>query len=145
MPDLYKVAEDGKIAEGFMDLVIRAPANPRTRYIDVTIKCPHRKGKDNSRCIGIAADTDDGDKSRRYGEQVMPISIESNGRMGAESRYCLRQLAFDASIVQTRSACNSAADIYSEWCVKLERAVLVELANITLCCLQRWATRADGA
>ena len=74
----------------------------------------------------------------------MPIAIESYGRMGEESRNNLRQLAWDAAVVQTRAIDKSAADIYSEWRLKLERTVLLELADIAFCCMGRWAPRADG-
>ena len=69
VPDLYKV-KDGKILEAVLDVVIRAPANPRTRYVDVTIRCPHRKGEDTSENAGAMAQRGEHDKERRYGVQA---------------------------------------------------------------------------
>ena len=83
------------------------------------------------------------DKLRRYGAQVMLLAIESYGRMGYESRESLRQLAADAATVY-RGLAIPAADIYHEWRLKLERTVLLELADIALSCLGRWAPRPSG-
>ena len=47
VPELYKW-EEGGIKEAILDVVVRAPCNPRNRWIDVTVRCPHRGGKDNS-------------------------------------------------------------------------------------------------
>ena len=126
-----------------MDLVIRAPANPRSRLIDVTIRCPHRKNKDNGEVGGAMAETGEEDKVRRYGVQVMPLAVESYGRMGKESRESLRQFAADMAVAY-RGIAKSAADIYAEWRLKLERTVLLQLADIALSCLGRWASRPDG-
>ena len=139
-PDLYKV-KDGEILEAILDVVIRAPANPRSRYVDVTIRCPHRKGKDRSAKAGAMAQLGEDDKGRRYGAQVMPIALESYGRMNKESRHNLRQLAWDAAVVQTRAIDKSAADIDAEWRVKLERTMMIELADVALSCMGHWAPK----
>ena len=143
IPDLYKV-EDGKIMEAILDVVIRAPANPRSRYVDVTIRCPHRKGKDHSEKAGTMTQLGEDDKGRRYGAQVMPIALESYGRMNKESRHNLRKIAWDAAIVQTRAIDKSAADIYAEWRLKLERTMMIELADVALSCMGHWAPKPTG-
>ena len=143
VPELYKREADGNIKEAVMDLVIRAPSNPRSRYVDVTIRCPHRKDKDNGEAAGAMAEVGEDDKMRRYGPSVMPLAMESYGRMGPESRESLRQLAMDASVAY-RGIPRSAADIYNEWRLKLERTVTLELADIALACLGRWAPRPGG-
>ena len=140
MPDLYKV-KDGKILEAILDVVIRAPANPRSRYVDVTIRCPHRQGQDHSERAGAVAQRGEDDKERRYGAQAMPIAIESYGRMNEESRLNLRQIAWDAAMMQTRAIERPAADIYSEWRLKLERVVMTELADVALACMGQWAPK----
>ena len=58
------------------------------------------KGKDNGTAPGAMAEVGEHDKGRRYGAQALPLAVETYGRMGAESRACLRQLAWDASTVQ---------------------------------------------
>ena len=144
VPDLYKV-EDGKIKEAILDVVIRAPANPRSRFIDVTIRCPHRKGKDHGEKAGAMAQLGEGDKERRYGVQAMPIAFESYGRMSEESRHNLRQVAWDAAMVQKRAIDKPTADIYAEGRLKLERTLILELAAIALCCMGRWAPKLNGS
>ena len=140
VPDLYKV-EKGKIKEAVLDLVIRAPANTRTRYIDVTIRCPHRKGEDHSSNAGAVAVRGEDQKEKRYGAQVMPIAIESYGRMSHESRTNLRQLAWDSVTVNTRDLERSAADVYAAWRLRLERTVMSELADVALSCLGQVAPK----
>ena len=74
----------------------------------------------------------------------MLIALESYGRMTEESRINLKQIAWDAAVVQTRAIDKSAADIYADWRLRLERTLLLELADITLLCLGRWAPRVGG-
>ena len=143
IPELYK-KEDGVIKEAILDVVIRAPSNPRTRLIDVTIRSPHRKGKDNSENPGAMARQGERDKNTRYGDQAMALAFESYGRMTQVSRKNLRQIAWDAAIMQTRSRDRPAAVIYSEWRLKLERTLVLELADVVLQCLGRWAPRLSG-
>ena len=133
--------EKGKIKEALLDLVIRAPANTRSRYIDVTIRCPHRKGEDHGNKTGAVAERGEDEKERRYGAQVMPIAIESYGRMSKESRFNLRQLAWDSVTVRTRGLERSAADVYAAWRLRLERAVMSELADVALSCLGKVAPK----
>ena len=144
VPDLYKKAENGSVKEAVLDLVVRAPANPRSRFIDVTIRCPQRKDKDHGEAPGEMAELGERDKARRYGAHVMPLAFESYGRMGPESMMTLRQLTWDASTVQKCAVHRLATMMYSDWRTKLERTLLLEVADIALCCLGRWAPRVTG-
>ena len=84
------------------------------------------------------------DKDTRYGREVMPISWESYGRFWDESVICIRQLAWDAATVHNRGIVKSAALLYSEWRLKLERVLILEASDVALCCLGRWAPRTGG-
>ena len=102
---------------------------------------PHRKGKDHSEKAGAMAQLGEDDKGRRYGAQAMPIALESYGRMNEESRLNLRQIAWDAAMMQTRAIDRPAADIYGEWRLKLERVMMIELADVALSCMGNWAPK----
>ena len=84
------------------------------------------------------------DKNTRYGEQVMAMALESYGRMADVSRRNLRQIAWDAAGIQTRSLDKPASDIYAEWRLKRERTLILELADVALNCMGRWAPRLNG-
>ena len=61
--------------------------------------------------------------------------------MNEESRVNLRQIAWDAAMMQTRATEKPAADIYSEWRLKLERIVMIELADVALACMGHHAPK----
>ena len=57
---------------------------------------------------------------------------------------CMRQLAWDAAGVHNRGVLKSAALLYSEWRLKLERILILETTDVALCCLGRSAPRTGG-
>ena len=61
-----------------------------------------------------------------------------------ESVACLRQLAWDAAGVHNRGVLKSAALLYSEWRLKLERILILETTDVALNCLGRTAPRPGG-
>ena len=74
----------------------------------------------------------------------MPLAWESYGRLGVESVACMRQLAWDAAGVHNRGVLKSAALLYSEWRLKLERILILETTDVALSCLGRSAPRTGG-
>ena len=53
-------------------------------------------------------------------------------------------MAGDAATAQPRAVTKSADMFYRRGRLRLERTLLLELADIALCCLGRWAPRNDG-
>ena len=81
-PQLYQVTGDGHIREAILDVVVAWPGMPSLHYIDVTIHSPFAASLVNAHTApGVAATGGEQSKFRRYGELVLPISMETLGRV----------------------------------------------------------------
>ena len=127
VPSLYRVDPDGKVKEAILDVYITTPGCLRTELVDVTVRCPHSIRADHG--VGTAATTPsaaarDGElgKLLRYGPEVMPLALETYGRMGRASMDRLRELAATLSSVSVRSVYRNGAALLSAIRGEVERA-----------------------
>ena len=133
-PQLYTVDRDGsKVTEAILDVVSSHPGGLSKFYIDITIRAPHaQRYEDTDKKPGVAAKGGEFDKLERYGHNVLPLSFEPYGRLGADSIKSLRTLALAGS-----TFCNSpggipAASRYGNWRAELERVLVFETADVVL-------------
>ena len=117
-----------------MDLVVTFPGSVQPHYIDVSIRCPHASRYARaSRNPGEAATAAAADKRARYGSAVLPVAVETYGRMGAESIRSLEHLAAHAGACMRDSW--AAQRLLPKWRAALERIVHFSAADIDLLCL----------
>ena len=131
VPDLFTVdPHTGAISEAVLDIVCTFPGATSYHAVDVSIRSPdaERYGTADIR-PGAAAASGEADKLRRYGPTVLPVVIETGGRMGLASIDALASLATEA-----RLACNVSAGrpLWCRWRTELESAALFALSDVAL-------------
>ena len=85
--ELAKRNSDGSVKEAILDLVVCFPGSVQPLFIDVTIRCPHAERYEHAfHSPGEAASVAVREKVRRYGEAVLPVSLETYGRLASESQ-----------------------------------------------------------
>ena len=113
-----------------MDPVTFSPDNFSRFLVDVTVRTSHA-----SRCTqasvkpGEAASFGASDKRERYGESVLAIPLETNGRLGEEAESTLWTLAQAA---QRAGGHGTASRIHRSWQTMLQRVVLRAVADVAL-------------
>ena len=95
IPALYRIDTEGKVTEAILDAVVITPGCFSTVPVDVTIRCPHaqRTATRASATPSVAAGQGEEDKHNRYGSSVLPLALETYGRMGRTSLQSVHQLA----------------------------------------------------
>lgn len=137
VPDLLQVCqrENGDTyVDAILDLVVCWPGQVQPAWLDVTVRCPHavRYAVAHAR-TGHAAAGGEQDKARRYGGSVLPVALETYGRIGTYSRECLEVLALQAgSCLGDQWALTR---LVSRWTAVLQRTVLFAVADVDLLAL----------
>eukprot|EP00973_Karenia_brevis_P036494 5032248-Karenia_brevis.AAC.1 len=95
VPCLYRITDNGTITEAILDVVMSLPGGLVTSYYDVTIRCPHSVRNNQGHRVAalrpsVSAADGEMEKLTRYGRQVLPVSVETYGRMGRASMEALR-------------------------------------------------------
>ena len=131
-PQLYQQKADGTWAEARLDLVARFPGSLETTMVDVTVWCPHAKGRKKAATVpGSAAQSGEKAKRARYGDSVSPLALESYGRLGDNSRQTLEWLAAWAVAVSASQGMREAA-LVRRWRLSLEAVLLQEKADLLI-------------
>ena len=145
VPELYDtVVKNGKTVDrsAIMDAVVSFPGELSQRWVDVSVRCPHADrygGPGGTTTAGKAASTAEQEKHKRYGGAVLPLVMESFGRMGCEGVATLRAL-----VASGAAAGRSSPFAYARWRVQLERATLQAEADTHLRALGMHAHSAMG-
>ena len=125
-PQLYKILEGGDIQEAILDVVVAWPGLPALHYIDVTIHSAFASSlRKATTCPGVAAAGGEKGKFNRYGREVLPISMETLGRVGDAS---LQSVDF----LKSRAAVWGKLSALQHWRRALEHAGLWELADAAI-------------
>jgi len=134
MPALYRMDSEGKVTEAILDAVIIPPGCPSSTPVDVTIRCPHaqRTNKRASVVPSIAADEGESDKFNRYGRSVLPLALETYGRMGHKSLHTVTFLANHVVAATVASRFHRGSDFIAALRLDLERSLLWSIADVTL-------------
>jgi len=117
--------------------------------IDVTIRCPHAQHLSSiaPTAPSAAADAGERDKHSRYGSSVLPLALETYGRMGRKSMQTVEHLANLTVAVAVTSRFHCPADMIVSMRCDVERALLWHLADVTLLSLghnsRAWQKKAD--
>ena len=126
-----------------MDLYVTFPGSVQPIYIDVSIRCPHAQRYTHAAsCPGSAASAAAADKRARYGNSVLPIVLESYGRLGTETLRSLDILATHAGCC-LRDAW-AAPRLLPRWRAAIERIVLHASADTELLALGWTSTAAEA-
>ena len=132
--ELAKRDQAGNIKEAILDLVVTFPGAVQQQFIDVTIRCPHADRDEHAAdSPGEAASGAAREKVERYGTSVLPVAMETYGRLAVESHRSLEHLASHAGIcLRDRWA---APRLIPTWRATLERIVQFAVADIDLLAL----------
>ena len=96
--ELARRDEAGNLKEAILDLVVTFPGTFQQHYVDVTIRCPHAARYEHAAVApGEAASAAAREKHVRYGSDVLPIAVETYGRLASESHRALEHLASHAA------------------------------------------------
>ena len=135
VPELADVnSRDAAHHDAIMDAVAFWPGGMATSWIDVSIRCPHGARytcahKQAGHAAGKAAE----EKFERYGPQVLPLTLESYGRLGATGRRTLEALALlAASCMRDHWA---VPRFVPRWQASMERVVISATADVVLLAL----------
>ena len=109
-----------------MDVVLGVPGVEALMLVDVSIRsaAADRYSKNKA---GAAAAAGEQEKTKRYGNAVMPLVFEAGGRLGYESQQTLTSIVSAAAAARLCSAY-----VVAQWRVRLERAVLFAAADAAL-------------
>ena len=134
---------DGSIKEAILDLVVTFPGSVQQLFIDVTIRCPHAdRYLHAAHSPGEAASCAAREKMERYGASVLPVAMETYGRIAIESQRSLEHLASHAG------ACIrdywAAPRLIPTWRATIERVVQFAVADIDLLALGYAVTSAES-
>ena len=141
--ELAKVDRQGVTQEAILDLVVTFPGSVQPLLIDVTIRCPHAtRYQHASHTPGEAASTAAREKHDRYGEDVLPVAMESYGRISNDAHRSLECLAAHAG-PQLKDPW-LAPRLLPTWRSALERVVQFTIADIDLLALGMGATAAES-
>ena len=133
IPSLYRIDADGAVKEAILDVVTSLPGSLSMTALDVTIRCPHSSRYDDAwQTPSVAAADGEFEKHERYGQDVVPVALETYGRLGHESQRGLRQLALSAAQRSYGAVATSGYTLYARWRLDLERILLHELADVAL-------------
>ena len=80
----------------------------------------------------MAARTGELEKLRRYDETVVPLALETYGRLGPRSEIGLRQIATSLASSSTMSNFKYGKDLLAYWRCDVERTLLWNMADIVL-------------
>lgn len=109
---------------------------PSRFLLDVTLRSPHASRYENAAVIpGSAALASEGKKTRRYGAEVLPVAIDTYGRLGRAVDAGFQQLAAAASncgVVRQ----NFAASLPSPLRIKVQLAAICAKADVALLALR---------
>ena len=147
IPALYRVDSDGKVTEAILDAVVITPGCSSSLPLDVTIRCPHAKRTAAKAAVvpSAAAGQGENDKHTRYGSSVLPVALETYGRMGRKSLLTVGLLANQVVAATAASRFHSGSDFVAALRCELERALFWNIADITLLSLghscQVWRSR----
>ena len=132
MPEYYMWDEaSSKVQEAILDVVLTWPGALALQTIDVCISCPHAERADTAwKKPGVAAASAERRKATRYGPEVMPLSIESHGRLGPQSLIALEAIARQASAYGTAKV--PPAKLVQRWRADIELALYFTLADTML-------------
>ena len=126
-----------------MDLYVTFPGSVQPIYIDVSIRCPHAQRYTHAASIpGVAASAAAVSKRERYGSAVLPVAVESYGRIGSETLHSLDLLATHAGC-SLRDAW-AAPRLLPRWRAALERIVQYASADVDLLALGCAPTAAEA-
>ena len=132
--ELAVIDEQGNIKEAIVDSVVTFPGSAQPLYVDVTIRCPHALRYGHAfDCPGGATSAAAKEKRERYGEDVLPIALETYGRMSEEGRRALECLATHAGT--SMGDAWLAPLLLLTWRAALERIVQFAVAGIDLLAL----------
>jgi hypothetical protein len=152
IPALYRIDTEGKVTEAILDVVVITPGCSSSTPLDVTIRCPHAQRYNNDAATmkasvtpSVAARDGEKDKHARYGSSVLPIALETYGRMGEKSLEAVNQLANQVVAATASSRFHRGSDFVAALRCELERALFWNIADITLLSLghscQVWRSR----
>ena len=137
LPYLYVVSPGGIVTKAILDVVVSIPGCISTVPIDVTIRCPHAvrnaTGISTAAVLpAVAAREGELERLSRYDDTVVPLSLETYGRLGPNSETRMRQLTatIASSDVMSRFACGR--DFLAHWRCEIERTLLWNMADIVL-------------
>ena len=142
IPELHQRAS-AKNAErlAIMDAVISWPGAWDRTLVDVSTRSAHAaRYRDTHNTPGVAAAQGEREKFDRYGDKVVPLVLESLGRMGSTSRLGLQRLLRTASCLGA-----SGAGAVNKWRAALEKAVLFAVADNSLMAMGLESTARLGA
>ena len=129
-PELYCRKPDGSWREARLDLVVRFPGVVEAILLDITVQCPHAKGREKACCIpGLAALAGEKAKLARYGGTDRPVAFESHGRLGQSSLKTLEDLASWAVAVSPGPGLRETC-LLRRWRLALETILVNEKADI---------------
>ena len=102
--------------------------------MDVTIRCPHaqRANTRGSVVPSIAADEGESDKLNRYGRSVLPLALETYGRLGHKSLHTVTFFANHVVPTTVASCFHRGSDLIAALRLDLERSLLWRIADVTL-------------
>ena len=134
VPGMATVHENGVIEEAVLDVTCWFPGSTLWLAFDVTVRfagATRYVGSD--RTPGAAAARAEREKHRRYGQDVLPLAFESNGRLGDEEVAALQRVAdvaagYDAG-TETRRG------LQLRWRRRLETALFFATADCIQCAL----------
>ena len=91
VPHLYRVDSSGAVTEAILDVSLSVPGGFCQTYFDVTVRCPHSvRNEQGNRAaaqkVAVAASDGELEKVTRYGRSVVPVAMETYGRMGFRSQ-----------------------------------------------------------
>ena len=120
--------------EAVMDVVVQWPTAARPRWVDVNIRSPYAPSVVGATVRpGAAAAHGDYLKHQRYGEHVLPLSLETGGRLSTEGLQTVSVLAGDSRMHGRlhfgRGSRGFAARALR---AQLEAALLRAIADLTL-------------
>ena len=153
IPSLYRIDTEGKVTEAILDAVVITPGCSSSTPLDVTIRCPHAQRYNNEAATtmkasvtpSVAAREGENDKHARYGPSVLPVALETYGRMGRTSLQAVNQLANQVVAASASSRFHCGSDFVAALRCELERALFWNIADITLLSLGRscqvWRSR----
>ena len=113
-----------------LDLVVLFPGVVEAVLLDITVQCPHAKGRERaSYTPGLAAKAGESAKLARYGQSIRPVALESHGRLGDSSVATLGDLASWAVAVSPGQGLRES-QLVRRWRLALETILIYEKADI---------------
>ena len=142
IPELYRRATaDAPEKLAIMDAVVSWPGCWERCLVDVSARSAHAARYTNTHIKpGVAAQSGEKLKADRYGDAVMPLVMETLGRLGADSADSLRRLLRYAATLG-----KVGPGAISKWRSTLERAVLFAVAENSLLAMGATSTARLGA